>query len=113
MNKPQQQNAAPDQGSGSHGIAIQSYYPDHKSQLKRLARIEGQIKGITRMIEDRRYCIDIASQIKAVQSALKQVQMGVLEKHIHHCVAESATSGDPAHLNEKIEEIVQVVGKMD
>ena len=113
MTEAQQKTGTAKTDREIHGIAIQSFYPDHKSQLNRLAKIEGQIKGITRMIEERRYCIDIVSQIKAVQSALKQVQMGVLEKHIHHCVAESASSGDPAQLNEKIEEIVQVVGKMD
>ena len=113
MSETGQQGAKPEHGGESPGIAIQSFYPDHKSQLTRLARIEGQIKGITRMIDERRYCIDIVSQIKAVQSALKQVQMGVLEKHIHHCVADAAGSGDAAQLNEKIEEIVQVVAKLD
>ena len=94
-------------------VNIQSYYPNHKGQLNRLARIDGQIKGITRMIEERRYCIDIVHQIKAVQAALRQVQMGVLEKHVHHCVAESALTGDPAELAGKIEEIVQVIGRME
>jgi DNA-binding FrmR family transcriptional regulator len=112
MNDTLRQGAQP-VSDGDHGIAIQSFYPDHKGQLTRLARIEGQIKGITRMIEERRYCVDIVSQIKAVQAALKQVQMGVLEKHIHHCVAGAANSGDAAQLNEKIEEIVQVVAKLD
>ena len=94
------------------GISIQAFYPDHKGQLSRLARIDGQIRGISRMIEERRYCIDIVNQIKAVQAALQQVQMGVLEKHIHHCVSAAAESGDAALLGEKIEEIVQVVGRM-
>ncbi len=96
-----------------HALSIQSFYPDHKSQLSRLAKIDGQIKGITRMIEQRRYCIDIVSQIKAVQSALKQVQMGVLETHIHHCVADAAKSDDAAAINDKIEEIVRVVSRLD
>ena len=113
MNEPTPQNANTPATHDRHDVGLQSFYPDHKSQLDRLARIEGQIKGISRMIEQRRYCIDIVSQIKAVQSALKQVQMGVLEKHIHHCVAASAGAEDPSQLNEKIEEIVQVVGKMD
>ncbi len=94
------------------GLNIQAYYPDHQGQLSRLARIDGQIKGISRMIEERRYCIDIVHQIKAVQSALQQVQMGVLEKHLHHCVSTAAASPDPSELSRKIEEIVQVVGKM-
>jgi DNA-binding FrmR family transcriptional regulator len=113
MNENQPHDAESAPAPDIHGLGLQSFYPDHKSQLDRLARIEGQIKGISRMIEQRRYCIDIVSQIKAVQSALKQVQMGVLEKHIHHCVAESARSSDPAQLNQKIEEIVQVVSKLD
>ena len=113
MSETGQPGTSPAHGGGLQGFAIQSFYPDHKGQLARLARIEGQVKGISRMIEERRYCIDIVTQIKAVQSALKQVQMGVLEKHIHHCVAESAASGDAAQLNGKIEEIVQVVSKLD
>ena len=113
MNETQQNDRETDRNDSTHSAAIRSFYPDHKSQLSRLARIEGQIKGIGRMIDERRYCIDIVSQIKAAQAALKQVQMGVLEKHIHHCMAEAAGSGDPSQLNEKIEEIVQVVAKMD
>jgi DNA-binding FrmR family transcriptional regulator len=65
------------------------------------------------MIEERRYCIDIVGQIKAVTAGLRQVQMGVLEKHIHHCVRESLESQDPDLLEQKITEIVQVLGKME
>lgn len=92
---------------------IRQIYPNHEAQLARLARIEGQLRGVRKMIEERRYCIDIVSQIKAIQAALKQVQMGVLEKHIHHCVKESVESRDPDLFEEKISEIVQVLGKMD
>lgn len=93
--------------------AIRELYPNHQEQLTRLAKIEGQIKGVRKMIEERRYCIDIVSQIKAVHSALKQVQMGVLEKHIHHCVTESVRTEDPDLFGERVTEIVQVLGKMD
>ena len=93
--------------------AIRELYPNHEAQLARLARIEGQLRGVRKMIEERRYCIDIVSQIKAVTAGLKQVQMGVLEKHIHHCVRESVESRDPDLLEQKITEIVQVLGKMD
>ena len=93
--------------------AIRQIYPNHEAQLARLARIEGQLRGVRRMIEERRYCIDIVGQIKAVTAGLKQVQMGVLEKHIHHCVRESLESQDPDLLEEKITEIVQVLGKME
>lgn len=92
---------------------LREIYPNHEEQLARLAKVEGQLRGVRRMIEERRYCIDIVSQIKAVNAALKQVQMGVLEKHIHHCVAESLESGEPELFEEKICEIVKVVGQMD
>lgn len=93
--------------------AIREQYPDHEEQRARLARIEGQIRGIRKMIEDRRYCIDIVSQIKAVTAGLKGVQMGVLEKHIHHCVRESVETDQPALLDERVNEIVQVLGRME
>ena len=93
--------------------AIRELYPNHEEQLNRLSKVEGQLRGVRRMIEDRRYCIDIVSQIKAVNAALKQVQMGVLEKHIHHCVAESVTSRKPELFEEKVTEIIQVLGRMD
>ncbi len=91
---------------------MRQIYPNHESQLARLAKIEGQLKGVRKMIEDRRYCVDIISQIKAVVGALEQVQMGVLEKHVHHCVRESLEVKDSALLEEKVEEIVKVLGKM-
>ena len=91
---------------------MRQIYPNHESQLARLGKIEGQLKGVRRMIEDRRYCVDIISQIKAVVGALEQVEMGVLEKHVHHCVRESLETKDAALLEEKVEEIVKVLGKM-
>ena len=85
-------------------------YPNHESQLARLNKIEGQLKGVRKMIEERRYCVDIISQIKAVTGALEQVQMGVLEKHVHHCVRESMEDG--GELESKVEELVRVLGKL-
>ena len=93
--------------------AIKELYPNHEEQLNRLSKIEGQLRGVRRMIEDRRYCIDIVSQIKAINAALKQVQMGVLEKHIHHCVAESLNSRKPEIFEEKVTEIIEVLGRME
>jgi DNA-binding FrmR family transcriptional regulator len=92
---------------------LREIYPNHEEQLARLAKVEGQLRGVRRMIEERRYCIDIVSQIKAVNAALKQVKMGVLEKHIHHCVAETLESGEPEFFEEKVGEIVKVFGQMD
>lgn len=91
---------------------MKQVFPNHEEQLARLARIEGQIRGIRKMIEERRYCVDIVSQIKAVQAALAKVQLGVLEKHVHHCIGDAAKSDDSAVLEEKITEIVRVLGKM-
>ncbi|MCH8075875.1 MAG: metal-sensitive transcriptional regulator [SAR324 cluster bacterium] len=93
--------------------AIKELYPNHEEQLNRLSKIEGQLRGVRRMIEDRRYCIDIISQIKAINAALKQVRMGVLEKHIHHCVAESLNSRKPELFEEKVTEIIDVLGRME
>jgi DNA-binding FrmR family transcriptional regulator len=93
-------------------MAMRQLYPSHEEQLQRLGKIEGQIKGVRKMIEERRYCIDIVSQIKAVEAALRQVQLGVVEKHIHHCVSESLRSKNPAHLGEQVEEIVKVMSRM-
>jgi DNA-binding FrmR family transcriptional regulator len=91
---------------------MQQIYPSHEEQLERLNKIEGQIKGVRRMIEERRYCIDIVGQMKAVEAALKQVQLGVIEKHVHHCVMEAVRSQQPALLEEKVEELVKVMSRM-
>ena len=91
---------------------MKEIYPDHSEQLTRLSRIEGQVRGIRKMVEERRYCVDIATQLKAVKAALTKVELGVLEKHIHHCVADALASGDPKEIDTKIEEIVRLVGRM-
>lgn len=91
---------------------MKELYPDHAGQLTRLTRIEGQVRGIRKMVEERRYCVDIVMQIKAVKAALTKVELGVLEKHIHHCVADAVASGDPEEIDTKIEEIVRLVGRV-
>lgn len=87
-------------------------YPSHENQIQRLNKIEGQVKGIRKMIEDQRYCIDILHQIKAVKSALKQVELNVLETHIHHCVQETLEAKDSVETQKKIAEIMHLVGKI-
>ena len=85
-------------------------YAPHKDQLlKRLARIEGQVRGISKMIEDDRYCIDILTQLGAVDTALEAVALKVLEEHVQHCVAGALSSGDPALANEKSAELLAAV----
>ena len=85
-------------------------YTPHKEQLlRRLARIEGQVRGIAKMIEDDRYCIDVLTQLGAVDTALEAVAVKVLEEHVQHCVAGALASGDPAQANEKTAELLEAV----
>jgi DNA-binding FrmR family transcriptional regulator len=85
-------------------------YAPHKDQLlKRLARIEGQVRGIARMIEEDRYCIDILTQLGAVDTALAAVAIKVLEEHVRHCVAGALASGDEQQATEKSAELLEAV----
>lgn len=83
-------------------------HPDHSKLAARLNRIEGQIRGVRKMIEERRYCLDILAQTRAVQSALRAVEAEVLSTHLAHCVKDAFGSRDPAEVEEKLAEIVQV-----
>jgi DNA-binding FrmR family transcriptional regulator len=85
-------------------------YAPYKDQLqKRLARIEGQVRGVSRMIEEDRYCIDILTQLGAIDTALEAVALKVLEEHVQHCVAGAIASGDREDADEKIRELVEAV----
>jgi CsoR family transcriptional regulator, copper-sensing transcriptional repressor len=83
------------------------------SCLKRLSRIEGQVRGIARMLEDDRYCIDIVTQISAVRAALRRVEEEVLKDHVAHCVEHAIASGDRADQRQKISELMAVIGRSD
>mgnify|MGYP000454067040 CR=1 FL=1 len=80
-----------------------------KAVEKRLGRIEGQVRGIARMVADDRYCIDIVTQVAAVRAALKRVEEEVLRDHVAHCVEHAITSGDKEEQREKIAELMQVL----
>jgi DNA-binding FrmR family transcriptional regulator len=84
----------------------------HDESLTRLARIEGQVRGIQRMIEERAYCIDIITQIQAVQSALSAVGRKVMEKHMSTCVTNAIHSKSKADTDEKLAEIMKVLKRM-
>jgi CsoR family transcriptional regulator, copper-sensing transcriptional repressor len=88
----------------SHG-----YAKDKDALTKRLHRIEGQVRGIERMVEEDRYCIDILTQIGAVRTALEQVGAKLLEDHVNHCVAGAIASGDEATTGEKTTELLEAV----
>ena len=87
---------------------------DTKSScLKRLSRIEGQVRGLSRMVEEGRYCIDIVTQISAARAALRRVEQEVMRDHVHHCVKHAMTSGDKAEQAKKIDELMEVLGRTD
>ena len=90
-------------------ITTYGYTPHRQQLLKRLARIEGQVRGISRMIEDDRYCIDILTQLGAVDTALEAVAVKVLEEHVQHCVAGALASGDKHEAEEKSRELLEAV----
>ena len=81
------------------------------STLKRLGRIEGQVRGLARMVEDDRYCIDIVTQISAVRAALRRVEEEILRDHVAHCVEHAIRSGDKADQRQKVAELMDVMGR--
>lgn len=87
------------------------YTHDKEGYLRRLKLIEGQTRGIARMVEDDRYCIDILTQISAIHSALDAVSMGLLEDHLGHCVAHAIKHGGP-EADEKIAEATAAIRRM-
>ena len=80
-------------------------HPDHKDNLAALKRIEGQVRGVHQMIEEKRYCMDIVNQIKAIRSGLSRVESKVLEKHLRSCLAHALNRKE---MEEKISELVKV-----
>ena len=88
---------------------MHGYAKDKEALTKRLHRIEGQVRGLERMIEEDRYCIDILTQIAAVRTALEQVGAKLLEDHVTHCVGEALASGDPMVAGDKSRELLAAV----
>ncbi len=85
------------------------YTKDKDALVKRLHRIEGQVRGIEKMVEDDRYCIDILTQISAVNTALESLAFKILDEHVRHCVAGALRSGDEADAATKTEELLEAV----
>ena len=83
------------------------------SCLKRLNRVEGQVRGLSRMVEEDRYCIDIVTQIAAVRAALRRVEEKILRDHVAHCVEHAIASGNKSDQRRKIEELMAVVSRSD
>ncbi len=87
------------------------YAGSKEDYLKRLRRIEGQVRGISRMVEEDTYCIDVLTQVSAVTSALQAVSLGLLEDHIGHCVVDAARESQEAG-DEKVTEAARAIARL-
>ena len=85
------------------------YSHEKDALVKRLHRIEGQVRGIEKMVSEDRYCIDVLTQIAAANTALESLAFRILDEHVRHCVAGALTSGDEAEARAKTEELLQAV----
>ena len=88
---------------------VHGYTKDKDALIKRLHRIEGQVRGIEKMVDEDRYCIDVLTQIGAVSTALESLAFKLLEDHVRHCVAGALASGDAEDAREKTEELLAAV----
>ena len=84
---------------------------DKQATVRRLSRIEGQVRGVSKMIDEERYCIDILQQIQAIKSAISKVEDAVLKDHAATCVESAIASGDAADQRKKFAELIDVLGK--
>jgi DNA-binding FrmR family transcriptional regulator len=80
--------------------------------LKRLRRIEGQVRGLQRMVDEDTYCIDVLTQVSAVTKALQAVSLGLLEDHVSHCVVDAARSGDDSEADAKVREAADAIARL-
>ena len=84
-------------------------HPSHQSQLSALKRVEGQVRGVIKMIDEGKYCIDVLNQIKAAKAALVRIESNVLKKHVESCVKESFKNKKA--LDSKVEELLKLINK--
>jgi DNA-binding FrmR family transcriptional regulator len=82
---------------------------DKPKLLNRLSRIEGQVRGVARMVEEDRYCIDVVTQVQAVRAALARVESEMLKDHLGHCIETAITGGDPDEQRRKAAELIQLL----
>ncbi len=90
---------------GGYGINKDDY-------LRRLARIEGQVRGLQRMIAEDKYCIDVLTQVNAVSAALKGVAIGLLDEHVRHCVREASEAGDELEADRMVTEATRAIERL-
>jgi DNA-binding FrmR family transcriptional regulator len=101
---------AEEAGAGPDAAA-HGYSPNKENYAKRLRRIEGQVRGVAKMIEDDKYCIDILTQISAVNSALQSVALGLLDEHLGHCVSHAVAEGG-AEADQKLAEASAAIARL-
>ncbi len=89
---------------------VRGYTATKEQLLKRLARVEGQVRGVARMVEEDRYCIDVLTQINAAQAALDKVALGLLDDHARHCLV--GGGGGPTDPAQQVQELMGAVGRM-
>ena len=82
---------------------------DKPKLLNRLSRVEGQVRGVARMVEEDRYCIDVLTQIQAVRAALNRVETELLKDHLNHCIVAAIQGGDPEEQRRKAGELIQLL----
>jgi CsoR family transcriptional regulator, copper-sensing transcriptional repressor len=90
---------------------MHGYTQDKDAYLKRLRRIEGQVRGIAKMIEGDKYCIDVLTQVSAATKALEAVALGLLDEHLRHCVTQAAAEGGPV-ANQKVAEASAAIARL-
>ena len=95
--------------SATRAKQVHGYSKDKDALIKRLHRIEGQVRGVEKMVDDDRYCIDILTQIAAVSTALESLAFKILDDHVNHCVAGALASGDKQAAAEKSRELLEAV----
>jgi CsoR family transcriptional regulator, copper-sensing transcriptional repressor len=95
----------------NHASAGHGYIQDKEAYLKRLRRIEGQVRGLQRMIEEEQYCIDILTQISAMTKATQSVALGLLQDHLSHCVVDAARAGG-AEADLKVTEAADAIARL-
>jgi len=91
-------------------ITMRGYTANKEQLRKRLARIEGQVRGVQKMVDEDRYCIDVLQQISAVQAALNKVALGLVDDHVRHCIVDAA--GDDTRRDEMTSELMGAVGRL-
>jgi DNA-binding FrmR family transcriptional regulator len=86
---------------------------DRTHLINRLSRIEGQVRGVSKMIEEERYCLDVLTQLRAVRAALVRVETNLLKDHLNHCIEDAIVSGNAAEQRKKATELIELLGRSE